>query len=375
MVYIRVLFPCNSNECFDRMQSEFKDGYWKPFSYYEKLFSVGKTISIVYEIGSMEKEFQIKEYKIVDFENFQNSETEEIVIHSIEGIKISVLFSTPAIDFLRICKISAHSTSLTQFLEIKELVIDGVNIIGLQPLTIPPEYAVKTLKKRTRIYRQARKEEPIDEIDERKEYYFYADDPLYNFEEVATSTMSRVLETKTGLYKAQGLSIPASGVYEYALTENIKVVDLTTGIRGKKVWRCNIFSNGTGTAESVSYCAGDKNYEKALIEACKQLGCVGFRAYVKADNGRFGFDDDVYAELALLGSSPVVRIDCLKKGETSDMVPRIQELEEDLEEERETNDRLQKELENLEKELEKMRAGGTPQGTSKRKRTNYSLHL
>ena len=357
------------------MQSEFKDGYWKPFSYYEKLFSVGKTISIVYEIGSMEKEFQIKEYKIVDFENFQKSETEEIVIHSIEGIKISVLFSTPAIDFLRICKISAHSTSLTQFLEIKELVIDGVNIIGLQPLTIPPEYAVKTLKKRTRIYRQARKEEPIDEIDERKEYYFYADDPLYNFEEVASSTMSRVLETKTGLYKAQGLSIPASGVYEYALTENIKVVDLTTGIRGKKVWRCNIFSNGTGTAESVSYCAGDKNYEKALIEACKQLGCVGFRAYVKADNGRFGFDDDVYAELALLGSSPVVRIDCLKKGETSDMVPRIQELEEDLEEERETNDRLQKELENLEKELEKMRAGGTPQGTSKRKRTNYSLHL
>lgn len=363
------------------MQSEFKDGYWKPFAYYENLFSVGKTIRIVYEIRSLEKEFQIKEYKTVDFDNFQNSETEEIVINSIDGIKISVLFSTPAIDFLRICKISAHSTSLTVYLEIKELVIDGVNIIGLQPLTIPPEYAVKTLKKRTRIYRQAKKEEPIDE---REEYYFYADDPLYNFE-IARATMSRVLETKTGLYKAQGLSIPASGVYEYALTENIKVVDLTTGTRGRRVWRCNIFSNGTGTAKSVSYCAGDKNYEKALIEACQRRGCVGFRAYVKADNGwldSIDEDDDVYAELALLGSSPVVRIDCLKKGETSDMVPRIQELEEDLEEEIETNDRLgaevknlEKELENLEKELEKMRAGGTPQGTSKRKRTDYFLHL
>ena len=367
------------------MQSEFKDGYWKPFSYYEKLFSVGKTIRIVYEIGGMEEELKIKEYETVNFDNFQTLPTEEIMIRSTEGKTISVLFSTPALDFFGIFKISAHSTVLTQYLEIKELVIDGVNIIGLQPLTIPPEYNVKTLEKGTRVYRQARKEEPIEE---RKEYYFYADDPLYNFQKAASSSISRVLETKTGLYKAVSSSIPASGVYEYALSEDIKIVDLTTDRYGKKVWRCNIFSNNS-TATSVPYCAGNNDYEKALIEACKRRGCVGFRAYVKADNGSLDSIDeyeDVYAELALLGSSPVVRIDCLKKGETSDMeytadridmdyaADRIDELWEELKEETEKNVQLEREVEKLREEVEKMKTGGTSQGTPKRKRVNY-LHL
>jgi len=372
------------------MQSEFKDGYWKSFSYYEKLFSVGKTIMIVYEDGRKE-ELKIKRKEIGEFSSW--SSVNEIMIHSTEGETITVLLRTPSIKFFRIMSISArHEGNLSK---IKELVIDGINIIGLQPLTIPLEYAVKTLKKKTRIYRQARKEEPIEK---RKEYYFYADDPLYPFAGVASSGISRVLETKTGLYKAEKGHLRASGVYEYALSEDINILDLTTDGDGKKVWRCNIFSNnGTDPVKSVDNCANDKLYEKALIEACKQRGCVGFRAYVKVDNDYADFsDDDVYAELALLGSSPVVRIDCLKKEETSDqvtdyqetlfklakckerittfMVPRIQELAEELKEETEKNVKLEAEVKNLEEELEKIRAGGTSQSTSKRKRINY-LHL
>lgn len=367
------------------MQSEFKDGYWKPFSYYEKLFSVGKTIRIVYEDGKNE-ELTIKRKEIGEFSSW--SSVNEIMIHSTEGETITVLLRTPSIKFFRIMSISArHKGNLSK---IEELVIDGINIIGLQPLTIPSEYAVKTLKKKTRIYRQARKEEPIEE---RKEYYFYADDPLYPFAGVASSGMSRVLETKTGLYKAETGYLRASGVYEYALSEDIKVVDLTADRDGKKVWRCNIFSNnGTDPVKSVDNCAGSDLYQKALIEACKRRGCVGFRAYVKADNDYADFSiDDVYAELALLGSSPVVRIDCLKKNETSDyeetlfklaeckeritlrMVPRIEELEKELNKESEKNVKLEAEVENLKEEL--ARAGGTSQGTPKRKRVDYFLHL
>lgn len=284
--------------------------------------------------------------------------------------------------------------------------------VGDQPLDIPKEFKTITIKKGTKLYRQAKKMEPIEQ---RKDYYFYADNPLYPFNKVASAVMSRVLDTKTGVYESEG-SIGASGVYEYALSEDIKIADLTIDGKGKKVWRCNIYSNDPDRM-SYKYSAVDGNcyssarLESGLMEASKRRGCVGFRAYVKFDNGSpKNFSEDIYAEVALFGSAPVVRIDCLKKNnETSDLEEKMKTMEEELEkiplyknalasandlkdkmqqesqqeidrlkqqlvEEEEENLELEAEMENLKKELEKMRAGSGSSEGMKRKRVNY-LHL
>ena len=141
------------------------------------------------------------------------------------------------------------------------------------------------------------------------------------------------------------------------------------------------------------------------MEASERRGCVGFRAYVRFDNGYpDNFDADIYAEVALFGSATVVRIDCLKKNnETSDFEEKMKTMEEELkkiplyknalasanylkdkmEEElqaeikrlREELDEEEEENFKLHRELDKLKAGGaSSEGTLKRKRVNY-LHL
>tara|TARA_B110000003_G_scaffold2437_1_gene2528 strand:+ start:2814 stop:3959 length:1146 start_codon:yes stop_codon:yes gene_type:complete len=381
------------------MQSEFKDGYWKPFSYYENLFSVGKTIRIVYEDGRKE-ELKIKEQQmehaginILRYLVIKGEKADQkLVIKLMSARRKPFGVSNITVDGVK--RIILEPTVMSMFQDPPSVTM------GTQPLEIPQEYKTITLKKGNKIYRKTKKMEPV----EKPQYvYYYADDPLYNFGNVGKS-YSRSLNTSTGVYDGD------SGIYEYALSEDIKVVDLTTDGDGKKVWRCNVYSNDSDRM-SLRYravssdCANDFTYQSSLIEACKRRGCVGFRAYVKFDNGFPKSFDDVHAELALLGSSPVVRIDCLKKDkhETSDMEEKIKELEakvrqiplyenaierayrlkDDMEQElQQTIERLKKELEEeeeekieLKEELEKIRAGGTPQGTSKRKRTDYFLHL
>ena len=226
----------------------------------------------------------------------------------------------------------------------------------------------------------------MEPLKKRQYVYYYADDPLYDFTSVGRSFYTRTLNTNTGVYEGE------SGIYEYALSKNVQVVDLTTNGKGQKVWRCNIYSNDSDP-NSPDYravdmdCESNLNYQSALIEACKRRDCVGFRAYVKVDNGEpDDFSEDVYAEVALLGSAKVVRIDCLRKDdlETSDMKDKItnmketidelwkkeDELEELLRESVQENDALKKELE----ELKAGEAGGDSSESMKRKRVNY-LHL
>ena len=380
------------------MQSEFKDGYWKPFSYYEKLFSVGKTIRIVYDY--YELVWEIKEQQMEDggvsilrYLVIKGEKADQELSINLMSERHRKPFGVSHIKVNGVKKIILEPTVMSMFQ-------DPLSVtMGIQPLEIPQEYNTITLKKGTRIYRKTKKMEPV----EKPEYvYYYADDPLYNFGNVGKS-YSRSLNTSTGVYDGD------SGIYEYALSEDIKVVDLTTDGDGQKVWRCNVYSNDSDRM-TLKYravsddCANDFTYQSSLIEACKRRGCVGFRAYVRYDNGfPKSFDNDVHAELALLGSSPVVRIDCLKKDkhETSDMKEKIKDLEakvreiplyknaidrayrlkDDMEQElQQTIEKLKKQLEEEEEEkfeLEKelARAGGTSQGTPKRKRVDYFLHL
>lgn len=402
----------------------FKDGYWKPFSYYKKVFSEGNFIRVVKEDES-ESVWQIKKQEI---------EGENLSLYTYKHPRHIILRGQREGEFLKMRLSSARDkyfcVTNIKVDNVKEIFVTkdrpdkltfgwgvvAIVTMGDQPLDIPKEFRTITLKKGTKLYRQARKMEPIEQ---RKDYYFYADNPLYPFYAVASAAMSRVLDTKTGVYESEG-SIGASGVYEYALSEDIKIADLTIDGKGKKVWRCNIYSNDTDRM-SYKYSAVDGNcyssarLESGLMEASKRRGCVGFRAYVRMDNNYpDNFDADIYAEVALFGSAPVVRIDCLKKNnETSDLeekmktmeeelknIPRyknalasandlkdkmqeeseqkIEKLKQQLEEEEEENIRLEVEVEKLREELEKLKAGeagGTSQGTPKRKRIDYFLHL
>lgn len=394
----------------------FKDGYWKPFSYYEKLFSEGNFIRVVKEDES-ESVWQIKKQEI-EGENlslYTYKYPRHIILRGQrEGESLNMRLSSARDRYFCVRNIKVDN--------VKEIFVtfgSGAVVIvtvGDQPLYIPKEFKAITLKKGTKLYRQAKKMEPIEQ---RKDYYFYADNPLYPFNNVAGAVMSRVLDTKTGVYEPEG-SIGASGVYEYALSEDIKIADLTIDGKGKKVWRCNIYSNDP---DRMSYdyravegnCYSNASLESGLMEASKRRGCVGFRAYVRLDNGiPEDFDADIYAEVALFGSAPVVRIDCLNKtNETSDLEEKIKTMEEELEkiplyknalasaydlkdkmqqelqqeidrlkqqlvEEGEENLELEAEVKKLREELEKLKAGeaggGSSEGTLKRKRVNY-LHL
>ena len=397
----------------------FKDGYWKPFSYYKKLFSEGNFIRVVKEDES-ESVWQIKTQEI---------EGENLSLYTYKYSIDIILRGQRAEESLKMRLSSARNiyfcVANIKVNNVKEIFVTKdrpdkstfgwgavIVTVGDQPLDIPKEFKTITLKKGTKLYRQAKKMEPIEQ---RKDYYFYADNPLYPFNSVAGAVMSRVLDTNTGVYEPEG-SIGASGVYEYALSEDIKIADLTIDGEEKKVWRCNIYSNDPDRM-SFKYravsgnCYSSERLESGLMEASKRRGCVGFRAYVRFDNDNpKDFDADIYAEVALFGSVPVVRIDCLKKNnETSDLQEKMKSMEEELkkiplyknalasanylkdkmqqelqqeidrlkeqlEEDEEENLQLEAEVENLKEELEKMRAGGGSSEGMKRKRVSY-LHL
>ena len=363
----------------------FKDGYWKPFSYYEKLFARGNGITIVYRNGTKET-WQIETQKFED-ENLSKPKTDVVLTgYETENVIAFALFSERPRKYSGVYEIELEY-------EVQRLVVkplkdstfpDVVTVKkGYQPLEIPSEYRTITLKKGTRLYRRAKKLEPLKK---RQYVYYYADDPLFNFNGVGKFFYTRTLNTNTGVYEGD------NGIYEYALSKDVQVVDLTTNEKGQKVWRCNIYSNDSDPNSSEYRavnmdCESNLNYQKALIEACKRRGCVGFRAYVKVDNGEpDDFSEDVYAEVALLGSAEVVRIDCLRKDdlETSDLRYKINNMKETIDGLWKKEDELEKllsevnkENDALKKELEELKAGKAVNGSSesmKRKRENY-LHL
>ena len=364
----------------------FKDGYWKPYSYYEKLFARGNVLTIVYRNGTKET-WQIETQEFRD-ENLSKPKTDVVLTgYETENVIAFALFSERPRKYSGVYEIELEY-------EVQRLVVkpskdstfpDVVTVKrGYQPLEIPSEYRTITLKKGTRLYRRANKMEPLKK---RKYVYYYADDPLFNFNGVGKIFFyPRTLNTNTGVYEGD------NGIYEYALSKDVQVVDLTTNEKGQKVWRCNIYSNDSDPNSSEYRavdmdCESNLNYQSALIEACKRRDCVGFRAYVKVDNGSpDDFSEDVYAEVALLGSAEVVRIDCLRKDdlETSDTKDKINNMKQTIEglwkTESELDELLRKswkENDALKKELEELKAGKSGGGSSesmKRKRENY-LHL